>query len=42
MSFESYDPEGFYDEMFEAPGASRPGAQVLVDKINQLGNDLLR
>ncbi|MCC6794474.1 MAG: circularly permuted type 2 ATP-grasp protein [Candidatus Hydrogenedentes bacterium] len=42
MSFESYDPEGFYDEMFEAPGVSRPGAQVLVNKINQLGNDLLR
>jgi uncharacterized circularly permuted ATP-grasp superfamily protein len=42
MGFESYDPEGFYDEMFEAPGKSRPGADVLVEKINLLGTDLLR
>ncbi len=42
MGFESYDPEGFYDEMFEAPGKSRPGADVLVEKINLLGTDLMR
>lgn len=42
MGFTSYDPEGFYDEMFEAPGVSRPGAQVLVEKINLLGTELLR
>ena len=42
MNFKSYAPEGFYDEMFEAPGVSRPGAQVLVDKINQIGSEHLR
>ncbi|NUM54860.1 MAG: circularly permuted type 2 ATP-grasp protein [Candidatus Hydrogenedentes bacterium] len=42
MGFSAYDPEGFYDEMFEAPGEPRPGAQVLVEKINLLGTDLLR
>lgn len=42
MDFGSYDPEGFYDEMFEAPGKSRPGAQVLVERINTLGTGLLR
>jgi uncharacterized circularly permuted ATP-grasp superfamily protein len=42
MGFSSYDPEGFFDEMFEGPGVSRPGAQVLVEKINLLGSELLR
>ena len=42
MGFRSYDPEGFYDEMFEAPGKPRPGAQVLVEKINLLGTKMLQ
>lgn len=42
MNLTSYDPEGFYDELFEAPGKPRPGAALLVEKINLLSSDLLR
>ncbi|MDZ4859801.1 MAG: circularly permuted type 2 ATP-grasp protein [Candidatus Hydrogenedentes bacterium] len=41
MDFSAYDPEDFYDELFEAPGIPRPGARLLVKKINMLGKGLL-
>jgi uncharacterized circularly permuted ATP-grasp superfamily protein len=34
--FESYDPEDYYDELMDAQGNPRPGAQLLVDKIESL------
>ncbi|WP_319521798.1 circularly permuted type 2 ATP-grasp protein [uncultured Desulfosarcina sp.] len=34
--FESYDPEDYYDELMDAQGTPRPGAQLLVDKIESL------
>jgi len=36
MNFSGYDPEGFYDEMFDASGAPRPGADLVVERINSL------
>lgn len=36
MDFSAYDTEGFYDEMFEAPGRPRRGAALLVDKVSSL------
>lgn len=35
-TFASYDPGDFYDELIEPGGKPRPGAQLLVDKINSL------
>jgi len=35
-TFESYDPEDYYDELMDAQGTPRPGAQLLVDKIESL------
>ena len=35
-TFETYDPEGFYDELIDAEGTPRPGARLLVDKIESL------
>ena len=35
-TFESYDPEDYYDELMTAQGTPRPGAQLLVDKIESL------
>jgi uncharacterized circularly permuted ATP-grasp superfamily protein len=32
----SYDPEGFFDEVFQEPGRPRPEAQILVDHILSL------
>lgn len=37
MTFDSYNPEGLYDELFQPDGAPRQGARKLVDKINSLG-----
>ncbi len=34
MNFDSYNPEHFYDEFFEASGQARPEAKKLVDRIN--------
>jgi len=42
MTFHSYNPEGFYDELFQADGSPREGAKKLVDKINSLGTDDIR
>lgn len=44
LSFHDYQTEGFFDEMFDADGAPRPGAKALVDRIADLpeGNLLMR
>ncbi|NJN85209.1 MAG: circularly permuted type 2 ATP-grasp protein [Leptolyngbyaceae cyanobacterium SL_7_1] len=36
MLLADYDPEDFYDELFEAKGQPRPEATLLVDRINSL------
>ncbi len=36
MQFDSYDPEDFYDELFEAPGKPRSEATLLIERINSL------
>ena len=36
MQFDSYDPEDFYDELFEAPGKPRLEATLLIERINSL------
>ena len=36
MQFKDYDTEGFYDELFEADGTPRPGAELLIERINTL------
>jgi uncharacterized circularly permuted ATP-grasp superfamily protein len=35
-AFKSYDPGDFYDELIDADGAPRPGARLLVDRIDSL------
>jgi uncharacterized circularly permuted ATP-grasp superfamily protein len=43
MDFSAYDTQGFYDEMFEAPGRPRRGAVLLVEKVSSLPEgDLLQ
>jgi uncharacterized circularly permuted ATP-grasp superfamily protein len=43
MDFVDYDPEDFYDELFSARGRPRPGAAILVERINHLpSGELLR
>jgi len=43
-TFTKYDPEDFYDELIDENGRPRPGAQLLIDKIDSLldGDLLLR
>ncbi len=36
QTFKTYDPEDFFDELIDADGTPRPGAQLLIDKINSL------
>jgi len=36
MRFDGYEPESFYDELFEAPDQPREGAALLVERINAL------
>lgn len=36
MRFDSYQTEGFYDEMFDAEGVPRPEARLLIETINSL------
>jgi len=36
LNFDSYDPEDFFDELFEAPGKPRKGALPLVNRMNSL------
>ncbi|MCC6486625.1 MAG: circularly permuted type 2 ATP-grasp protein [Candidatus Hydrogenedentes bacterium] len=42
MTFDSYDPGEFYDELFEETGKARPGAELLVQMINSLDEGELR
>jgi uncharacterized circularly permuted ATP-grasp superfamily protein len=43
VTFDSYQTEGFYDEMFDVRGRPRPGANLVVEKIDSLpGEELLR
>ncbi len=43
MEFGSYQTEGFYDELFEAPAKPRPGAARLIKHLEELPpGDLLR
>jgi uncharacterized circularly permuted ATP-grasp superfamily protein len=41
MDFSSYALDGFYDELFSGSGRPRPGADVLVQRIQQLSLDEL-
>ena len=36
LTFKTYDPGPFYDELIEKHGAPRPGAKLLIDKIESL------
>ncbi|MEE4254291.1 MAG: circularly permuted type 2 ATP-grasp protein [Desulfuromusa sp.] len=36
MKFDGYKTEGFYDELFDPQGKARPGADLLIDRINAL------
>jgi uncharacterized circularly permuted ATP-grasp superfamily protein len=36
LDFTGYDREGFYDELFDDGGMPRPGAELLVEAINNL------
>ena len=43
MKFGDYQLDGFYDEMFLAPGEARPEARLLIDRIENLGaGDFMR
>ena len=43
MDFDGYQTEGFFDELFEPSGQPRPGARLLVEKLQALpAGDLLR
>lgn len=35
-TFKTYDPENYFDELIETDGTPRPGAKLLVDKIESL------
>ena len=39
VTFETYDPEDYYDELIDADGKPRPGVHLLVDKIASLPVD---
>jgi len=36
LNFKSYDTENFYDELIDATGVPRPGARILVERIESL------
>jgi uncharacterized circularly permuted ATP-grasp superfamily protein len=42
MGFNGYDPEAFYDELFEAKGKPRDSGQILVSRINSLSDESLQ
>jgi len=42
MNFSDYATEGFYDELFDPGGMPRPGADLLVQRINDLPGDELQ
>jgi len=35
-TFEGYSSDGFFDELFDDSGEARPGARLLIEKINEL------
>ncbi len=35
-TFDTYDPEDYFDELIDTAGNPRPSAQLLVDKIESL------
>ena len=41
MDFSTYQTEGFYDELFDENNSPRPGAQLLVKKIESLARESL-
>ena len=41
MDFSTYQTEGFYDELFDENNVPRPGAQLLVQKIESLAQENL-
>jgi uncharacterized circularly permuted ATP-grasp superfamily protein len=40
--FDQYDPEDFYDELFDAEGKPRPSARLLIEKLQSLPEGDLR
>jgi len=36
LNFNSYETENFYDELIQSPGVPRPGAKILVERIESL------
>lgn len=38
LDFKSYDTKNFYDELIESPGTPRPGAKILVSRIESLAD----
>ena len=36
LNFNAYDTESYYDELIESPGVPRPGAKILVNRIETL------
>ena len=42
MKFVSYDPEGFYDEMFSPDGEPRSYSRILFDRVQSLDDDELK
>lgn len=41
MDFSTYQTDGFFDELFEENGSPRPGAQLLIQKIESLSTESL-
>jgi len=33
LKFDTYETEGFYDEIFEAPGKPRNGSRLLIERL---------
>jgi len=42
MDFTDYDTEGFYDELFAAPGQPRSGASMLMERLGSLSSEELQ
>ena len=43
MDFKTYDPEDFYDELFEKRGKPRPGTKILIDRLKSFpSGEILR
>lgn len=41
LALDTYDADGFFDEIFDAPGRPRRGAELLVQRLQALGADEL-